>query len=158
MEPNWKEQIANLLLEADRIARENGVDNLFYNEMYIELLAADKLGHEWSSHTQGGDALEVETNKPTEYKFINERNKSKSGSFQFHWLSNDKMEELGKTENMYFGLRDGVKINKIWKLPTSTILPLIAERASGSDKTDAHKSFSLKKIIKLGGELVYENI
>jgi len=154
---NWIEQITNLLVEADKIAVENGVNNLFYNEMYVELIAASKLGHSWSAHTQGGDAIEIETNKPTEYKFINERSKSK-GSFQFHWLSNDKMNELKKTENMYFGLRDGVNINKIYKVPTSVLLPLIAEKATNSDKTDGHKSFSLANIQKLGAELVYESV
>jgi hypothetical protein len=124
--------------------------------MYIELIAASKLGHSWSAHTQGGDAFEFGTNKPTEYKFINERSKSK-GSFQFHWLSNDKMKELEKTENMYFGTRNGVSINKIYKLPTSVILPSIAAKATGSDKTDGHKSFSLANIEKMGAALVYES-
>jgi hypothetical protein len=153
---NWIEQITNLLVEADKIAVENGVDNLFYNEMYIELNAASKLGHLWSAHTQGGDALEPGTNKPTEYKFINERSKSK-GSFQFHWLSNHKMNELRKTDNMYFGLRDGVNINKIYKLPTSVLIPHIEQKATNSDKTDGHKSFSLKNILNMGAELVYES-
>lgn len=36
---NWIEQITNLLVEADKIPVENGVNNLFYNEMYVELIA-----------------------------------------------------------------------------------------------------------------------
>jgi hypothetical protein len=152
----WIEKITELLIEADTIARKNGVENLFYNEMYIELIASNKLGHSWTSHTQGGDAVETEINKPTEYKFINGRNKQ-TGSFQFHWLSNDKMDELNKTENMYFGIRDGVQIQQIYKLSTNVILPLIAEKATGSKEINGHKSFSLSKIKKMGAELVYES-
>lgn len=153
----WIEKITELLLEADAIARKNGVENLFYNEMYIELIAANKLGHSWASHTQGGDAVEIEINKPTEYKFINSRSKQE-GSFQFHWLSNDKMDELNKTENMYFGVRDGVQIKQIYKLSTNVILPLIAEKATGGKGINGHKSFSLSKIKKMGAELVYESV
>ena len=153
---SYVEKIVQLLSEADKIAKENGISNLFYNEMFMELFAAQKLGHNWNPHTQGKDATEPEQNSPTEYKFINLRNKNK-GSFQFHWLSNDKMDELSKTENMFFGLRDGVDIIEIYKLPTTKILPLIAEKATGSKKTDGHKSFSLKQIKELGAELVYEN-
>ena len=150
----WIEQITNLITEADKIAKDNGVENLFYNEMFMELIVASKLGHTWTPHTQGGDAHEADTQSPTEYKLINVRSKS-AGSYQFHWLSNDKMSELSKTQNMYFGRRDGVELLEVYKVPTSTILPLIAEKATGSDSIDGHKSFSHKKILELGGELVY---
>jgi hypothetical protein len=150
---NWIKQISELLEQADSIARKNNVDNLFYNEMFMELIMADKLGHTWESHTQGGDA--VENQKPTEYKLINLRNKSGSGSYQFHWLSNDKMDELSKTENMYFAKRDGIVIKEILKLETDAILPLIAEKSTGSDSIHGHKSFAHSTIKKLGGKVVY---
>ena len=156
-EKNWINQISELLVMADSIARDNNVDNLFYNEMFMELIMADKLGHNWESHTQGGDAIEVASNKPTEYKIINLRNKSGTGSYQFHWLSNDKMRELSKTENMYFAKRDGIEIVEVLKLPTKTILPLIAEKATGSDSIHGHKAFAHSTIKKMGGEIVYTN-
>lgn len=151
----WVDQITNHLLAAEKIARENGVKNLYYNEMFMELIMASKLGHTWESHTQGGDAIESGTNKPTEYKLINVRSKS-PGSYQFHWLSNNKMAELSKTENMYFGKRDGVDIVEIYKLSSSVLLPLIAEKATGTDSTDGHKSFAHSTIKKLGAELIYK--
>lgn len=152
----WVIQISNLLKEADKIARENNINNLFYNEMFMELIMAATLGHNYRSHTQGCDAIEPISEKPTEYKLINVRNKSGGGSYQFHWLSNDKMEELAKTENMYFGLRDGVNLVEVLKLSTSVILPLIAEKATGTDSIHGHKSFSHSTIKKLGGEVVYK--
>ena len=152
---NWINQISDLLIQADKIAKDNGVDNLFYNEMFMELIMASKLNHSWVSHTQGGDAVEPDSKAPTEYKLINVRSKS-PGSYQFHWLSNDKMNELSKTQNMYFGKRDGVEILEVYKVPTPVILPLIAEKATGTDSIDGHKSFSHKKILELGGELVYQ--
>ncbi len=154
---NWINKIVEHLLEAEKIASENGVDNLFYNEMFMELIMASKLDHTWESHTQGGDAIENDTNKPTEYKFINTRNKSGSGSYQFHWLSTDKMNELSRTENMYFGLRDGIRIVEVLKLPTNVILPIIAEKATNSDSINGHKSFAHSTIKKLGGEIVYKS-
>jgi hypothetical protein len=153
----WISKISELLLEADKIARKNNVDNLFYNEMFMELILADKLGHTWESHTQGSDAIETETQKPTEYKLINLRNKSGSGSYQFHWLSDDKMVELSKTENMFFAQREGIVIKEVLKLPTKVILPLIAEKATGSKSIHGHKSFSHSTIKKLGGQIIYEN-
>ena len=152
----WIKKISELLNEADTIAKQNGINNLFYNEMFMELIMASKLGHDYESHTQGGDAKEPNTNAPTEYKLINLRNKSGGGSYQFHWLSNDKMEELGKTENMYFGLRDGIELVEILKLPTSVILPIIEQKATGSDSIHGHKSFAHSTIKKLGGEIVYK--
>jgi len=149
----WIEQIKTHLSEADRIAKENGVPNLFYNEMFLELIAAQALGHQWKPHTQGGDAYETETS-PTEYKFINLRNKT-AGSFQFHWLSENKMKKLQSYDNMFFGVRDGVEIQEIWKLSSDKILTMIEEKATGTKKINGHKSFSLDKIKELGAEQVY---
>jgi hypothetical protein len=155
---DWIKEIYTLVNEADKIAKENGIDNLFYNEMFMELIMASTLGHNYESHTQGGDAIEPETNAPTEYKLINIRNKSGNGSYQFHWLSNDKMQELSKTKNMYFGLRDGVEIIEVLRLPTSVILPIIEQKATGSDSIHGHKSFAHSTIKKLGGEIVYKKV
>tara|TARA_R110000851_G_scaffold7749_5_gene29815 strand:+ start:525 stop:1010 length:486 start_codon:yes stop_codon:yes gene_type:complete len=151
----WVDEIVECLASADKIAGENGIDNLYYNEMFMELVMASKLEHKFEAHTQGGDAIEPDTGKPTEYKLINTRNKSGGGSYQFHWLSNAKMDELRKTENMYFGRRDGVELVEVLRLPSSVILPLIEEKATGTDSIHGHKSFAHSTIRKLGGEIVY---
>lgn len=152
---SWVDEIVECLASADKIAGENGIDNLFYNEMFMELVMASKLEHKFEAHTQGGDAIEPDTGKPTEYKLINTRNKSGGGSYQFHWLSNSKMDELRKTENMYFGRRDGVELVEVLRLPSSVILPLIEEKATGTDSIHGHKGFAHSTIRKLGGEIVY---
>ena len=153
---SWIDEVVEHLSEADRVAGENGINNLFYNEMFMELIMAAKLGHDFKPHTQGGDAVETDSGKPTEYKLINVRNKSGGGSYQFHWLSNSKMQELGRTENMYFGKRDGVELVEVLKIKSSLILPLIAEKATGTDSIHGHKSFSHSKLKKLGAEVVYK--
>jgi hypothetical protein len=156
---DWKVKVIELIVEADRIANENGVRHLFYNEQFMELITAQKLGHLWEPHTQGPDGLESETKKPTEYKHINLRSKNK-GSFQFHWLSNKKMQKIKETENIFCGVRDGATLLEVYKIPTKKLLPLLEEKATGSKKINGknkgHKSFSLEQIIDLGGELVYK--
>ena len=69
-------QIQSLLQEAEQIAKDElGLDNIFYNERFVEMFMANHLGHEYGNNTQGGDALDV-TKTPTEYKAINLRNKT----------------------------------------------------------------------------------
>jgi len=123
-------QIQSLLQEAEQIAKDQlGLDNIFYNERFIEMFMANHLGHEYGNNTQGGDALDA-TKTPTEYKAINMRNKGKSGTFQFHWLSENKIEKYAQTNNMYFAVRDGVTIKKIYEVPTDVIMSVLEAKAS----------------------------
>ena len=92
-------QIQSLLQEAEQIAKDElGLDNIFYNERFVEMFMANHLGHEYGNNTQGGDALDA-TETPTEYKAINLRSKSK-GTFQFHWLSKNKIKKYAQTLNL----------------------------------------------------------
>ncbi len=159
MDKKSVEEIERLLQKAEKIALDElGLRNIFYNEQFIELFIADKLGHEFVNDTQGGDAIEKETGKPTEYKAINTRSKSKAGTFQFHWLSENKVEEYRKTENMYFCIRDGVTVKRIYRVPTNMIMPLIDKNATGSSDIGGHAGFSEKTLTeKLKGTLVYSD-
>ena len=122
-------KIQALLVEAQQIAKDEfDLDNIFYNERFIEMFMANHLGHEYGNNTQGGDALD-ESGTPTEYKAINMRNKGKSGTFQFHWLSENKIEKYAQTNNMYFAVRDGVTIQKIYEVPTNIIMPVLEAKA-----------------------------
>ena len=150
-------RIEKLLLEAERIALEElGLRNIFYNEQFIELFMAVRLNHDFGNNTQGGDAIEKDTNSPTEYKAINQRSKSGKGTFQFHWLSENKVNEYKKTENMYFAIRDGVTIIKIYKVSSKKIMPYIDRNATGSKDIGGHTGFSEKTLVsKLDAELIY---
>ena len=87
-------QIEDLLLKAEKIANEElGLVNVFYNERFIELFIANRIGHKYGNYTQGGEAIESYTGKPTDYEAINTRSKSGKVTFQFHWLSKNKIEE-----------------------------------------------------------------
>jgi len=143
------QRIEELLQQAAAIAKnELGLDNIFYNERFVELFIADKLGHVYGNNTQGGDALETSTNKPTEYKAINLRNKSGNGTFQFHWLSENKVAKYKQTKNMYFAVRDGVTIKDIYQVPTKKIMPMIDKKATGSKDIGGHASFNVKKLVE----------
>jgi hypothetical protein len=139
------------LLEAEKIAKEIlGLNNIFYNEQFYELFTAAELGHKYGNDTQGGDGFEVDINKPTEYKAINLRSKG-NGSFQFHWLSENKIRKYRQTENMYFVLRDGVTPKEIYKISTEKIMPYLDENATGSKDIGGHSSFSIDKMITVLG-------
>ncbi len=151
------EKIEKLLIEAEKIAKnELGLDNIFYNERFIELFAASKLNHIYGNNTQGGDAFEPDINKPTEYKAINLRNKGKNSSFQFHWLSDKKVKKYKDTENMYFIIRDGVSIKTIYKVKSEDVFPFIDKNATGSESINGHVSFNENKVVDvLKGKVIY---
>ena len=148
-------QIQSLLQEAEQIAKDElGLDNIFYNERFVEMFMANHLGHEYGNNTQGGDALDA-TETPTEYKAINLRSKS-AGTFQFHWLSENKIKKYGQTNNMYFAIRDGVTIKKIYEVPTETIMPILEGKATGGKSINGHAGFNEKKLVEqLKAKLVY---
>lgn len=151
-------KIEKLLQEAEKIAKnELGLDNIFYNERFIELFTAAKLQHEYGNATQGGDAYETDIQKPTEYKAINMRNKGKNSSFQFHWLSDAKVKKYKQTENMYFVVRDGVTIKKIYKVKSKEVFPYIDKKSTGSSNINGHVGFNESKVINiLKGNIIYE--
>ena len=150
-------KIQSLLEEAQQIAKDEfDLDNIFYNERFIEMFMANHLGHEYGNNTQGGDALDI-TKPPTEYKAINLRNKSKTGTFQFHWLSDNKIKKYAQTNHMYFAVRDGVTIEKIYEVPTEVIMPILESKATGGKSINGHAGFNENKLIKeLKATLVYE--
>ena len=142
------QKINSLLKQAEKIAEEElGITNIFYNEAFVEAFIADELGHEWNTKTQGGDAFEPD-GTPTEYKAINVRGKYK-GTFQFHWLSENKMEKLRNTKNMYFAIRDGVQLKEVYSVPTEKLIDKIQEKATNSKSTNGHISFTLEQIKKI---------
>ena len=86
-------KIKSLLKQAQDLAQDElGLENIFYNERFVELMIANELGHEYGNNTQGGDAWDSVKKKPVEYKAINLRSKGK-GTFQFHWLSENKINQ-----------------------------------------------------------------
>lgn len=164
-------KISNHLKSAQEIAYTIGVKNLFYNEQYIELFIADLLGHTYNPNTRGTDAYD-ENGNMVEYKTINLVSTPRYGSFQFHWLTKDKIDSYSSAKDVYFALRYDLIIYEVWKLPMGVILPDLWERytkaevkrlvlnvAAGSNKSkniDAHIGYSLSTIKKLGAVLVYK--
>ncbi len=152
-------KIQSLLEEAQQLAKDElGLENIFYNERFIELFIADKLGHEYGNNTQGGDAFDTNKSRPVEYKAINERSKSGKGTFQFHWLSENKIKGYAETEDMYFAIRDGVTLKKIYQVPTKDIIPFLKSKSTGSKSIHGHWGVNESKLINdLGAKLVYED-
>lgn len=154
------DKLTNLLEEAASLAKKNDLGNIFYNEAYIEIIMANKLGHKYNEG-QGCDAFDEENNK-VEYKAINLNSKSK-GSFQFHWLSRNKIDEYEKCKYFYFAERFGPTIKSIYRIESSIIVEDLIKKAKekgtydseNKRKIDAHKSYSLKAIIKKGAVIVY---
>jgi penicillin-binding protein-related factor A (putative recombinase) len=145
------ENIQIKLEEVEELAANLGIKDIFRNKKFIEVAAAHRLGHRWSDKPYGADAYEEikGITYPTEYKSARA-----GGSFQFHWLSVTKMKKIQECKNIYFLVTKGVRITEIYKLPTSKILLLIAEKASGGKSINGHKSFGLPQLITLGAERV----
>lgn len=169
-EENGVAYICYHLQRAQGMAYYLGVKNLFYNEQYVELIVADLLGHTYNINTRGADAHD-NLGDAVEYKSIN-LSTTVNGSFQFHWLSESKLESYKKVKDVYFALRYDSIIDEVWRLPMSIIFTdliekyeraeakrLVLNKIKGIHKNkniDAHKSYSLNKIKKLGAICVYK--
>lgn len=156
------------LTEAQEMSDSIGVKNLFYNERYVELIMAHLLGHTYNSNIRGHDAFD-HNGDPVEYKSINLVSTNK-GSFQFHWLSENKLNSYNEVKDVYFALRNDIIIEEIWKLSMDVIFKDLQKKFLKGEQQrfflndigvhklkniDAHKSYSLNKIQYLGAELVY---
>jgi len=152
-------EIKNLekhLKAIQKISASLGIKDIFRNKKFIEVLAAQKLGHRVNSAPGGADAWEYidDVEHPTEYKSCD--CSTGKGSFQFHWLSENVMNSYKETKNMYFIGRNGIDIEWIYSIQSDNVLPLIEEKATGDKTTNGHKSFSIKQLINLGAELRYQ--
>jgi len=133
--------IISKLKEGVEIAKELRIKNLLYNEAYVDLMIAVYLNHKYNMETQDGDALDTEGN-PVEYKCVLKKNGVYSGSFQFHWLSKEKIAKYNQCTHFYFAWRDGFEIEKIIKVPRDVLMPEIIKKAGPGGSTAGHKSFS----------------
>jgi len=146
--------------EVKDLGRSIGYNNILYNEQYKELELSMLLGHDYNEG-QGEDASI--NNESCEYKTM----VGESGSFQYHWISQPKLEKYRKTPHHYFAVYDKetAKLDRVYYLPVDKVLPQLEEvYQKGENKRgliekdkniDAHKSFSLTAIKKLGADLVY---
>jgi hypothetical protein len=153
-------ELVSLLERAVFIGREYFMEtDIFYNGKWFDYVCAKKLDLRIKIGTQGCDAYEKDGSK-VELKSTLINKTGKRGSFQFHWLSKNKLKEYKQTKYVYFIIRDGCKITEAYKLPMDIIYPFLEKKAKekgtfDSDKDDdidAHWSISsIQKITKLGG-------
>jgi len=168
-------RIKKHIVDAEVLASAIGVENLFYNEQYVELLMASILGHTYNTETRGFDAYN--NGAAIEYKSINMADlndktisKKNKGSFQFHWISKDKLDAYSKVSKVYFSIRKGAEIKEIWSLPMAAIYPDLMGKYNEAEKKrniliekgviknkniDAHKSYTLNTIKKLGAKRAF---
>lgn len=147
--------------EAKSLGRQLGFPNILYNEQYKELEIASVLSHTYNEG-QGPDAYTAD-NEPCEYKSMS----GDKGSFQYHWLSQDKVDKLKRTPHHYFAIYDKstAELHHIYYIHIQHILPEIIKAFDKGERErlllhktkniGAHKSFSLQKLIKLGATRVY---
>ena len=58
---------------------------------------------------------------------------------------------------MDFAVRDGVTIEKIYEVPTNTIMPILEGKATGGKSIHGHAGFNEKKLVEeLNAKLVYD--
>ena len=135
--------------------------SIFYNEKYLEVILCNVLGILYNNETQGPDAFE--NGDWVELKITNKNEEGKFGSFQFHWLSKNKLDKYKKTKYIYFVFRDGIKFLKIYKMNMADFYPYLEEKAKRDGtylleetKINSHLSISSeKKLIELGAIKIY---
>lgn len=142
------EKIINHLSNSIKIADDIGISNLLYNEAYVDLLIAMYVGHKYNIDTQGEDALD-KNNNLVEYKCVTKKNGEYSGSFQFHWLSGEKINKYRQCKYFYFAWRNKMTIEKIIRVRAEILMPEIEKKAGRGGSTAGHKSFSCSAIENL---------
>jgi hypothetical protein len=139
------DEMKKLLSRVYELADDLGYDNIFYNEGFAELLLADKLGHTWNHKTQGPDAW-LPNMEAAEYKTA-----KPGGSYQFHWLSEKKMQRIKEIQWVYFAVRDRLTFTNIRRIRMDKLVPLL-EQSSAIKGGSSHRSFSQTEIAILGAE------
>lgn len=130
------------------IAEELELGNIFYNEGFAEFFLAQDLGHEWNKKTQGPDGFSDEGG--AEYKMRS----SPDGNFQFHWLSEKKMNRMKEEFTWaYFATRNRTHFTEVWRIPMSSLLPTLNE-SSVPTGGSGHRSYGLQELIDLGATQV----
>lgn len=150
-----------------KIAKKYNYGNILYNEGYLPVMVCNLLKIKYNT-TQDPDAFDGLD--WVEIKSINTNSKSGKGSFQFHWLSKEKVLKYKKTKYILFVVRFDEDIIEIYKLDTKKIInDLIKIQEISENKRsiledagiikrkniDGHKSYSIKKIKELGAELIW---
>jgi hypothetical protein len=130
------------------ISNSLNIPNLLYNERYVDLLIAKKLGHRFNLETQGADAL-TGNNRHVEYKSIVKKDRKYKGSFQFHWLSKKKIAKYQKCAYFYCVWRNGFTIEKMIRVPREVLMKQIKKKKGKKGSTAGHKSFGHRQIEKL---------
>ncbi len=141
------QKIANIrkkINEIYELADELDLGNIFYNEGFLELFLAEDLGHTWNKKTQGADAFD-EVGHPVEYKMRS----NEDGSFQFHWLSDNKMEKLKSNERVYFATRNRTDFWEVYSIEMELILPTLNESRKSAGGS-GHRTYSLQQLLDMG--------
>ncbi|MBM3404402.1 MAG: hypothetical protein FJY10_05880 [Bacteroidetes bacterium] len=153
-------EIISKLQEGVEIANELHISNLLYNEAYVALMIANILGHKFNIDTQEVDALD-HNNNPVEYKFISR--KAITGytgrSFQFHWLSVEKVARYNLCSHFYFAWRNGFVIEKIICVSNHAIMQKILANQAPEGSTAGHASFgprTIERLVPANATIVYQ--
>lgn len=133
---------------AYELAEQLELGNIFYNEGFAEFFLAQDLGHTWNTKTQGPDGFDP-IGHPVEYKMRS----ANDVSFQFHWLSDEKIARLSETEFVYFATRNQTEFTGIYCIKMKDLMPSLLENRK-TDRSGGHRSYSLNTLIELGAYLV----
>lgn len=136
-------RLRDVIEEAYILSAELELGNIFYNEGFAEFFLSQDLGETWNMKTQGPDGFTPE-GLPTEYKMRS----GPHGSFQFHWLSDNKLSRIKEIEWVYFATRERTKFSEIWRIEMYKILPALHEARTSNG--GGHRSFSLAELVALG--------
>ena len=127
---NMLSQIKYHLSQADKIARENDLGDIFSYSRAKEVLIAEALGHTVATTYSGADGYDKD-GKPVEYKSTvgkkisatyNGISVQPTWEEQVTYLQNEK---IGKYAHHYFARFEGTDIKELWMLTAEQVLKLL---------------------------------
>ena len=88
-----------------------------------------------------------------EYKSISKR----TNSFQYHWLSPDKLDKIREIPHNYFAVYEDDKLKEIFYLHVDVLIPHFETVVNNNPNKWSHKSFSLRALRDMNAESVYRS-
>ena len=146
--------IRDLILKAYYAGRKlytNKKINIFTKEKFIELFAADILGHNWNPEGKEiADAWEQD-GSPTEYK---SRDINSSNGIQFCGIDKNGIEKFKNHKHLYLINKTGPIIEEIYKFNMHDII-IEMIKIYGNNHKKKQINISIKRLFKLSNIQVF---
>ena len=155
--------IIDLVLEAAKIARTVGIQNILQPGLIKEMIIADHLGHQLITTKRDADACSI-NNSSILYEYLSCK---EGGTGQFDRMFKeppDKRQEslnlITRTAKIFFAVfysHEQTKVKVIYELEPKVVVQETERQLDASRNTISHVGFT-ESWVKRNGRVVYEDI